>query len=196
VGYGWAQSRGTAAGLLGGFPAPYNSNPSGVTGGGFIGGNYQIQNFVLGIEADWQASDLHGTGIGADMVGDLVSVRTRINDYGSVRGRVGLTMDRWMIFATGGVAWGSWDTSYRAVVFPTPYFTNSVSEHVGWTVGAGLEYAFPNNWLARVEYRYTDLGTKSYVDSVSESSELGNRVTINDLRVGLAYKFGGPIVAR
>jgi opacity protein-like surface antigen len=42
-----------------------------------------------------------------------------------------------------------------------------------------------------MEYRYTDLGTATYVDTVNNSSDLGNKVTINDIRVGLAFKFGG-----
>jgi outer membrane immunogenic protein len=42
-----------------------------------------------------------------------------------------------------------------------------------------------------MEYRYTNLGTTSYVDALSNSSELGNKLTINDIRAGLAIKFGG-----
>ncbi|XSC46934.1 outer membrane protein [Bradyrhizobium sp. RDT10] len=59
----------------------------------------------------------------------------------------------------------------------------------GWTAGAGVEYAFTNNFLGRVEYRYTDLGRAAFVNLPTNSSELGNRVTINDVRVGIAYKF-------
>ncbi len=57
--------------------------------------------------------------------------------------------------------------------------------------GAGLEYAFTNNFLGRVEYRYTNLGTISYVDPVTASSDIGNKLVINDIRAGLAFKFGG-----
>jgi outer membrane immunogenic protein len=61
----------------------------------------------------------------------------------------------------------------------------------GWTAGAGIEYAFPSNLLGRVEYRYTGLGTVTFVDTVNNSSDLGNKVTISDIRAGLAFKFGG-----
>ena len=79
-----------------------------------------------------------------------------------------------------------------------PFITSSVSSHSGWTAGAGVEYAFTNNWLARAEYRYTDLGTATFADVTTNSRELGNHVTINDIRVGIAYKFGGstPVVAK
>jgi outer membrane immunogenic protein len=199
VGYGWATSRGTAGAADGSFPIPYSYEPRGVIGGGYLGGNYQIKNVVLGIEADWQAADLNGGGnflLGAS----TYHFQTKIRDYGSVRGRLGLAMDRWMVFGTAGVAWGSWDTSY-AFLGVNPFFTNRVNEHAGWTAGGGVEYAFTNNWLARAEYRHTDLGSSAFVAGSGtvkpNLSEVGNRVMINDVRVGIAYKFGaGSVVAR
>jgi len=193
VGYGWGRSTGTlttAAGLL---PVPYSVNPSGVMGGGFLGYNYQISNVVLGVEADWQASDLNKNGnfvLGAGPV--TYNIGTKIKDYGSVRGRLGVAFDRWLVFGTGGFAWGRWDTSYGFAGLATPFVIDSVSSHAGWTAGAGVEYAFADNWLGRVEYRYTDLGKASFVSAATNSAELGNRVTINDVRVGIAYKFGAP----
>ena len=96
-----------------------------------------------------------------------------------------------MVFGTGGFAWGNWETSYGFIGTPA-FVTSDVSSHAGWTAGAGVEYAFADNWLGRVEYRYTDLGRAGFVSAATNSSELGNRVTINDVRVGIAYKFGGP----
>jgi len=144
---------------------------------------------VLGIEADWQASDLNGSGIFPNSVGTLYNIGTNVKDYGSVRGRLGFAFDRWMLFGTAGWAWGSWNTSYGFAGAPGPFVTMNVQSTDGWTAGAGIEYAFTNNFLGRVEYRYTDLGRASFVDIGTNSAELGNRVTINDVRVGLAYKF-------
>jgi opacity protein-like surface antigen len=59
----------------------------------------------------------------------------------------------------------------------------------GWTVGAGLDYAFTNNVFGRIEYRYTDLGTTNFLSVPTNSGESGNKVTISDLRVGIAHKF-------
>lgn len=196
VGYGWGRSTGTLATAAGLSPVNYSLDPSGVIGGGFIGYNFQFTNVVLGVEADWQASDLNQGGnfvLAAPLT--TYTIRTKVNDYGSVRGRLGLAFDRWMIFGTGGFAWGSWDTSYAFAGTP-PFVTAGVSSHAGWTAGAGVEYAFAENWLARVEYRYTDLGRASFVSAATNSSDLGNRVTINDVRFGIAYKFGGPAIGR
>jgi outer membrane immunogenic protein len=59
----------------------------------------------------------------------------------------------------------------------------------GWSVGAGLEYAFSSNFLGRIEYRHTDLGKATFLDSSINSAEQGNNVKLDDIRVGLAYKF-------
>ena len=68
--------------------------------------------------------------------------------------------------------------------------TDSATGSKGWTAGAGVEYAFTNNLLGRVEYRYTNLGTVSFV-APGIMSDPGNKVTISDIRAGLAFKFGG-----
>jgi outer membrane immunogenic protein len=198
VGYGWARSNGTTANADGDFPAPYSLDPTGVMGGGFLGGNYQIKSVVLGIEADWQAANLNAGG-NFLLAPTTYRNETRIKDYGSARGRLGFAIERWMLFGTAGVAWGSWDTSY-AIAGLNPFYTNRVTHHVGWTAGAGVEYAFLDNWLARAEYRYTDLGSSTFVAGTTviapNLSDPGNRVTINDVRVGIAYKFGHTPVAR
>jgi outer membrane immunogenic protein len=182
VGYGWGTSDGTLTNSAGTFPVPYNADPNGIIGGGFLGYNYQINQFVVGVEADWQAADLTGSASSAGY-----TMSTRVNDYGSLRGRLGYAMDRWLVFATGGWAWGKASTSY-ALTGAAPFFTNTFTGN-GWTAGGGVEYAITNNWLARIEYRYTDLGSHSYIDVPSNSGETGNRVTVNDVRLGVAYKF-------
>lgn len=195
VGYGWGRSTGIGTNAAGLLPVPYSLDPSGVIGGGFIGGNYQVNNFVFGVEADWQAADLNESGNFLFGGVPTYNFRTKIKDYGSVRGRVGVAFDRVLLFGTAGAAWGSWETSY-AFIGAAPFVTSSVQSNVGWTAGAGVEYAFTNNLLGRIEYRYTDLGTASFVAPAVNAAEVGNKVTINDIRVGLAYKFGGPVVAR
>jgi outer membrane immunogenic protein len=183
-GYGFATSSGTSVSALG--SVPYSFNVRGPIAGGFVGGNYQMGAVVFGAEADWQWANLTGNSgavLGATMA-------TTVKSYGSARGRLGFAVDHWLFFGTAGWAWGTWSTSYAPAGFP-PFFTNSASSHTGWTAGAGFEYAFTNYLLGRVEYRYTNLGTVTYADAPSGSSERGNKVTISDIRAGLAFKFGG-----
>ncbi|MGW9231243.1 outer membrane protein [Pseudorhizobium sp. NPDC055634] len=109
--------------------------------GGFVGYNWQMANgFVAGIEGDvnydWNKEDIGGGFDG----------ETGFN--GSVRGRVGVALDRTLIYAAGG-----W-TATRAKV-EGPGFDESDTLH-GWTLGAGVDHAFTDNVFGRLEYRYND----------------------------------------
>ena len=67
------------------------------------------------------------------------------------------------------------------------------SSQLGWTVGAGLEYAFLGNWTAKLEYLYVDLGSFN-----AGLAPVVNNVSFkeNIVRAGLNYKFSGPIFSR
>jgi outer membrane immunogenic protein len=58
----------------------------------------------------------------------------------------------------------------------------------GWTLGIGSEYNFYQNLTAKLEYRYTDLGSKSIYASNSSSTQTQN-TRQNELNVGVAYHF-------
>ena len=65
----------------------------------------------------------------------------------------------------------------------------------GWTAGGGIEAMLWSNWLARIEYRYSDYGTFSYtlfstVDAIAAESKLHTHTAL----VGVAYRFGGPVL--
>jgi outer membrane immunogenic protein len=188
IGDGWGRSTGVLNdGVFNTAPVPYSAGPTGVIGGGFAGYNYQISQIVVGVEADWQGATLSGSGSGST-AGFSYTMTTQVSSYGSVRGRLGFALDRWMVFGTGGWAWGDAQTSYSSTGF-APFYYNKINGN-GRTAGAGVEYAFTNNLLARVEYRYTDLGSHSFEALVPcACGENGNRISINDLRLGLAFKF-------
>jgi outer membrane immunogenic protein len=190
VGYGYAQSAGTVAAAGGGFASvPYSFNVNGPIAGGFVGGNYQMGQYVFGAEADWQWANLTGNSGAVPGFGTLITAATTVKSYGSARGRLGYAVDHWLFFGTAGWAWGSWSTTYGPAGGAV-LATDNASSTKGWTAGAGIEYAFTNNILGRVEYRYTDLGSVSFV-APGLISELGNKVTISDIRAGLSFKFGG-----
>src|SRR6202022_800586 len=118
-----------------------------------------------------------------------VKSRPTSNWDSSIRGRLGvLVTSRSLVYATGGVAFGH---------FTTPYHEDDAQDTVellggnrtGWTLGGGLEYALDGDWNTRIEYRYTDWGSKAvnWEDHPATS-------TLTDSRViaGLTYKIGGP----
>ena len=73
-------------------------------------------------------------------------------------GRLGWTWDRWMLYAKGGAAWAG--DKYSADI---PRFDEHIlasQTRAGWTVGGGVEWAFWQNWSAKVEYDFYDFGTR------------------------------------
>jgi outer membrane immunogenic protein len=157
------------------------SNKTGFVGGGQIGYNWQVNQFVFGAEADIQYADLGNKNTYADF--GLSSKNG--NYFGTVRGRIGSAFDRALIYATGGLAYGD---------VGTRLFGGS-STRAGWTVGGGLEYAFTNNWTAKVEGLYVNIDRGNRYGTVETDGGLVYGVSQsknNDfgvVRVGLNYKF-------
>jgi outer membrane immunogenic protein len=204
AGYGWAQSSGILTDATGNPLDPYNLGARGMFAGALAGGNYQFNHLVVGAEADFQwgnltansqADSLFTTPAGT-LPGGPFTISTTIKEFGSVRARLGYAFDRLLIYGTGGWAWAYPTTGYALLGQPpfgvsgasTGIFVNN-ADLSGWTVGAGLDYAFTNNVFGRIEYRYTDLGTTSFLSVPTNSGESGNKMTMSDIRVGIAYKF-------
>lgn len=151
-------------------------------------------------KGDWQWSNLTGNNqtraplgaAGAFPSGPFM-ISTTVKDYASVRGRLGFAFDRFQAFATAGWAWGNPLTSY-ALVGDAP-LVNQGGRSTGWTAGVGVDYAFTDSVFGRIEYRYTSLATAAFVSVATNSADSANRAPINDLRAGIAYKFGVPVAA-
>jgi opacity protein-like surface antigen/outer membrane receptor protein involved in Fe transport len=190
-GYGWQRSAGiltTAAGAM-----PYDYSVTGPFAGIFVGGNYQVDPFVLGIEGDWQGSNLTGSnqslaplGATGALPGGPFTVSTMTKDYGSIRGRFAVAFDRFLVFGTGGWAVGNPSTAF-ALTGAAPFVTTS-GKSDGWTAGAGVEYAITDTILGRIEYRYTNLEASGFVNAPITAADAGTSTPISDFRVGLAYK--------
>jgi|SRR5215813_3025972 len=122
VGNGWSSSWSSTANPLpspavaGINPMSFSDSASGIIGGGQIGYNWQLNpRWVLGFETDFQGADLNGGGssiapIPAFPTGSLAnSAASMVRDlqwFGTARVRLGLTYDRWLIYGTGGFAYG------------------------------------------------------------------------------------------
>ena len=128
-----------------------------------------------------------------------VTASTRDQIQGSIRGRLGVTFDRALFYATGGAAFGDLRSTYVSAA--TGAFDTIDRTRVGYTVGGGVEYAFTNNLSARIEYRYTDYGrsTDNLLISTAGLANVSHRDTNNRVQVGFSYKFdtfAAPVVAR
>ena len=132
------------------------------------------------------------------------SVATSDGYLGTLRGRLGYGFDRALIYVTGGLAYGNAAAPNAIVSVPLGLFglrSGSAGMQAGWTVGAGAEFAITNNWSAKGEYLYADLGSKGvgYVNSVTLlQTPVSIKTADHILRAGVNYRFnlGGPTVAR
>jgi len=192
VGYAWgkdAQKQHNPAGAL---IESHSTKTKGLLGGLYAGYNWQSGAFVYGLEGDVELSNVRGTFVYAN--GD--STKQSVGVQGSVRGRLGYAIDRTLLYVTGGVAIA--DQKHR-VELANGTFESASKVRAGWTLGAGVEYAISNNWIARAEYRYTDFGKNSQTLAVTAPGfSFKNHDTDHAVRLGVSYKFGGPsaIVAK
>lgn len=183
---GYARSHSSFDFVAAGTGASQNGN------GGFIGGrigyNYQLpNNLVLGVEGEANWGSIKGS---TACPGAGFTCGHKINAFGSVVGRVGYAFDRLLVHVNGGVAFA--DARYQATNTATGalFGTGYKSGFVGWTLGAGVEYAITSNLIASVDYKYYDFRSKtSGLAAVSGISAGRFHPTMHTVRAGLTYKF-------
>jgi outer membrane immunogenic protein len=147
-----------------------NIDTDGFLIGGTLGYNLQTGSFVWGIEADLDYSAMKGSGGG---------VETKVPWFGTVRGRIGYAFDRFMPYITGGLAAGQ-------IKMDTGAGTDKETKY-GWTIGAGVEWAFLASWSAKIEYLYADLGEASCGVAACAGTDVSFKTNI--IRGGLNYRF-------
>lgn len=186
----WGLSRQDAVG------GPAITGDFGITGslvGGTIGCNYQTGSFVLGIEDDMSWTNTSGGAFDLPPFDPNTFSQTNENWIDTLRLRAGMPWDRWLGYVTGGAAFAG--TSVN--VCNTLGCVSDSATRIGWTAGAGIEYALMGRWSVKVEYLYANFGTASYINpatTISSFTFVTRNVTLSDniARVGINYKFLGP----
>jgi outer membrane immunogenic protein len=141
AGWGWGN------GSMSGPPRTGDFDLDGGVIGAQMGYNWQVNQIVWGLE-----TDIAWTGIdGSTRCGGGVRCRIENTWLGTTRGRIGVAMDRWMPYVTGGLAYG--DVEADATGFP-----GRTDTRLGWTLGGGVEVALGGPWTAKFEYLFVDLG--------------------------------------
>jgi outer membrane immunogenic protein len=196
---------------VGARPAAVRLDNDGFTGGGQVGYNYQIGNFVLGVEADAAYTDIDRTVGTVGATGALTVHRSQLDFLGTVRGRAGIAFDRVLVYGTGGFAYGNVRNAglYFAPAGGAALQFAGASDRIetGWAAGGGVEYALPTDSFLnffrssavtlKAEGLYYDLGRRNvgilntgagpaanpgYVARFEQSGFVA--------RAGLNYKFG------
>jgi len=187
--------------------ANYTANfaSQGGMGGGEFGYNFQSGLLVVGGEAQGFWSSIKGsdaTGFNSGLYPGVAAIdANQLRWGGSLVVRTGLTVDRLMLFFTGGWAFGDIQHTNTAVP-PIPGFSvvDQFTAHGnGLTAGGGLAFAITNNLIGKIEYKYYNFNTySSHGTPFTANGQLPYTVesTYSTVTLGLDYKFGGPVVAR
>ena len=179
LGYDWGRTRVLDNGVLTEPGAPTN----GGVGGLLAGYRWQSGIFVYGLEADIGAANLRGTGLQPPPPPVVLPNQYFVDWAGNIRGQFGfIIFPNTLFFAAGGLALAGFTFQDGATgkrfgtVLP------------GWTIGAGIDHAFTQNFIARIEYLYADYGNKTY--EIAPGDFYNAAFKAQTLRGALIWKFG------
>jgi outer membrane immunogenic protein len=177
---------------------------SGAFGGGQVGYNWQFGQYVWGVETDLQGSGIRGSttvagpfaffGGGQALPPGSFTASENLQWFGTSRVRLGYAgIDRVLLYVTGGAAYGaaSLSSNLDAPNVRSTYPSSVSVTKAGWAAGGGIEYAITNNWSAKLEGLYFDLGQATTADlgafGYTRSKEFDLQYAV--ARLGLNYKF-------
>jgi outer membrane immunogenic protein len=202
-----------AALAAGNIPGSMYLGDHGFLGGGQFGYNWQTNNWVYGLEADFDWSGakssltvpdarfLPPAGLQSPFT---INAARQLDWVSTFRGRIGFTPSApLLLYVTGGLAVGEHEVGIGvndpAGIPPANLFNQTSKTSAGWTLGAGGEWMFAPRWSVKAEYLYVDLGNVSstinyaYTTAgpVSQSSSLTATVhdRYNIVRGGINYHF-------
>jgi outer membrane immunogenic protein len=176
---------------------------SGFSGGLYAGANFQMQQIVLGLEADFGFGP--GATVSAASVNNfnaanvnLGGLREGLSWNAHLRARAGLALGQFMPYISAGLAIAEQrigDIVNAPGLGATLFGTRNVSR-TGYSLGVGGEFMFTRNILGRIEYIFDDYGSATFATSPDPASAIAgasgtvrSRLTTSTVRAGLAYKF-------
>jgi outer membrane autotransporter protein len=190
LGAGW----GSTSWALDGFDET-DMHAAGFLGGGDIGFNYQVGQWVFGVEGSGSRTNIRAVAPCAN--GFFYNCEAEMNWLSMVTGRIGYAYwDRLLLFAKGGVAiardrdtvacnTGSQPTVVSVVGCPSRTDANTKA---GWTIGWGSEFGLTQNVSVSGQISYFNLGSE-HADSAGVPAEIQRDGFISTM--GLHFRFGG-----
>jgi outer membrane immunogenic protein len=185
-----------------------STKSSDVTGafGGRVGYNYQTGQYVWGIEGDFTSirSHVNRFTTGNPFAGFAPGVANFNSNVSTdwvstIRGRWGLAVDRVMLYATGGAAFGkvSFANSFSGLdgVGASTETAAASKTQVGWTIGGGIDYCINTNWVLSFDYEHVDLGNLKASGlaigpgGTTATMNYSTRLFTDIVSAGVAYKF-------
>jgi outer membrane immunogenic protein len=184
-----------------------SANNTGFTGGLQLGYNWQINSAVIGLEADFGYMGLRASSSATAFypccapTNFTVSSSAKTDWLMTLRPRVGIANNNWLLYVTGGLAVAQVKGDFTFTdTFAASAESASISKtKAGWALGGGVEYALAGAWSMKAEYLHVDLGS---VSGSSNNQTVGTpavavplntwshsvKVTDDIVRLGLNYK--------
>jgi outer membrane immunogenic protein len=157
-----------------------DNGQSGIVGGGQIGWNYQVNQWVLGFEGDIAATSIKdsasvtfftpGGGVG------FAHGQASLDWISTLAGRFGWAFDRWLVYGKLGGAWAHASADAFASMNGMTVSGWADKTFSGWMLGVGTEYALRDNWSVKLEYNMLDFG-----------NDFGDKVHV--VKGGVNYRF-------
>jgi outer membrane immunogenic protein len=215
LGGAWADNH--TNGQVAGFTFNENDSSAAVLAGGQVGCDLQFaRNWVIGAQIDGAWTNLTATqglagsrSLGAGSTLNLSgSLSLKANVLATATGRIGYAANfgeiAGLFYLKGGAAFVNYDTSnfggQLTVTGPGPGsgavdFTAPSANRWGWTIGVGTEWAVAENWSIVGEWDFLDFGTQTLTltDPNLGSAQVGVKQHINELKLGINYRFGNRI---
>jgi outer membrane immunogenic protein len=169
-------------------------SPNGVIAGLQIGYNWHVGRMFVGLEFD--ANWLSGSASRSLSFGpplnpaDAMTNASKAQFLTTVRPRVGVVLDRWLIYATGGLAVETFITNDTFTFTGATNLTgiDKRSTRTGETVGLGVEYAVLDSWTLKAEYLYLNYGGAD-TTIPSASITVHHQFVDNVARIGINHRF-------
>jgi opacity protein-like surface antigen len=199
LGGGWSDNRwsdpfGSTPGVSGVNVAGFGdqTHATGPLGGVQIGANWQTGPLVLGVESDFSAVHMRGENTCFIGLGG-VDCQHVVSSIAAIAGRVGYAWDRSLAYVKGGGAWTETTYNLFADTFMANLGTGSTTlDTSGWTLGAGIEYAFTEHWTALAEYDHIGFPSTTVpfpTVAAINTQTISVKQSVNLFKVGANYKF-------
>ena len=195
----------------------FDYEAKGFLGGGQIGVNQQIANWVIGIEADASWANIKGSQTvftGGASLARTVAATTTLDRLVTVAGRLGFAQDRWLVYVKAGAGWAHENHSlgitasitasgpFGGVILTGSTAATGSENRLGPMLGFGAEYALWGNWSFKSEYNYLQLwpgtarlsGTQTLLVGISPpgpfTADASIRQAFHLAKLGVNYRFG------
>lgn len=179
-----------------------SANDLGFIGGGQAGCNLQSGAYAVGIEGDWDyfgSKSTFNNPNGTLTTGDTVSITQSLktSSLATIRPRLGIVSDRTLIYVTGGAAFArvSYTQAYTDTLNNAVGAASASTTLVGWTVGAGWEWAWTDHLSVKTEYLFAQFPTVTALGGILDNAGGTNvlhgsaDLNIQTARLGLNYRF-------